>query len=153
MAFFTRDETEIIRVHRFDTTCWVLAEHGACLDLKTQEVRKVTGRRMVPVTANALPRHRPTSWFLAAILCPGDTTDSIAAWAMQLKPGDWVRIVFYEAEGVEAQADEVFRGWTAKNLPDPVRRRVAGLEELTKALGRDLNRRILRDHQGPSAGR
>lgn len=146
MAFFTRDETEIIRAHRLHTTCYVLAETGACLNLKAEEVRRVTGRRLLPITGASLPRRLPRSWILAVVLCPGDLTGTLASWALRLTPADLDRILFYEAQQLP-DLDATYRGWVEARLPDPNRFPVDDLAHLTRLIGLDLNRRILRDHQ------
>lgn len=146
MAYFTRDETEIIKAHRKDTTCYVLADTGTCLELKAQEVRRVTGRTLVPLTSARLPGTPPRSWMLAVVLCPGDDTKRLAAWALRLRPADQDRIDFYEPQALP-QVDAVYGAWTEAGLPDPNRFPVDDLAHLNRLLGLDLNRRILRDHQ------
>lgn len=147
MSIFTAEERSIIRSHRFDTVCYVLAQSGACLDLARERVRAVTGRKLQYLTAENLPAELPRSWMLAVVLCPGDDTHRLGAWAAKLGPARHARIIFYEPDELDATADQAYAGWNRHPLPDPIRRRVRDFKEFNRFLGTDLNIRILDDHQ------
>lgn len=148
MGEFLLEETEVIRANRMRTTCFVVAERGNCLDLRAEEIRRVSGRRFVPVSGATLPRTLPPSWMLAVIVCPGDDSGRVAAWTKGLGFGQSRLVFFYETQqGLDVAA--FYRAWVAKRLPDPARRRPKNFVDLCVALGADLNRRILADHRPP----
>lgn len=147
MSIFTAEERRSIRSHRFDTVCYVLAQSGACLELARDRVRAVTGGTLRYLSPDELPAELPASWMLAVVLCPGDDTRRLGAWAAQLSPARHARIIFYEPDQLDATADQVYAGWNQQPLPDPIRRRVRHFKEFNRLLGTDLNIRILDDHQ------
>lgn len=147
MSALDSDQRAVIRAHAKDTVCYVLAETGECLDLARGRVDAMTGRTLRHITHAQLPTTLPRSWMLAAVLCPGDSTEPWAAWASRLEPAQRERIIFYEPPGIERIAPQVFAGWIARHLPDPVRQEVRDFKEFNRLLGSDLNLRILLDYE------
>lgn len=148
MAFFEADEVALIRAHRFDTTGYILADAPGCLSIQAEEVHRVRGRRLVPLRSKALPPRAqlPKSWIMAVVLCPGDATAALAAWARALPLADLGRIRFYEVEGVDA--GPAYAGWIQGGLPALVLRfPVRDTPEFIRLFGRHLNQRIVRDHR------
>lgn len=147
MRALDSNQRAVIRAHAKDTVCYVFAETGDCLHLARGRAEAMTGRTLRHVTSARLPTGLPKSWMVAAILCPGDTTDALAAWASRLEPGQLDRIVFYEPPQLDKVAPQVYAAWIGRHLPDPVRQQVRDFRELNRLLGSDLNIRILQDHE------
>lgn len=140
------DYRSVVMAHRFETTAFLLADSGECLETRDAEVLNVKGRRLVPITSAELSGLKlPTSWLLAVILCPGDDTAAIAAWTRRLPVADHDRIRFYAHP--DADLESALRIWHAVGLRDPPLRSVRGARELARPLGMAINDRIYADHR------
>lgn len=142
---FDPEETGIIRTHRLDTTCYVVADTGACLDIQAEEARRVKHRVIRPLKSHQLPAGAlPASWIAAVVLCPGDRTLRLAEWAQGLPPGSHHRIRFYTHGDVELR--EAFADWVRLGLPSNVLRFIVrDFQEFIRLFGQHLNQQILRD--------
>lgn len=146
MRALDSNERAVIRAHAKETVCYVLADSGDCLQLARGRAEAMTGRILRHVTSAQLPTVLPRSWMLAVDLCPGDTTDALAAWASRLEPGQLDRIVFYEPVQLDKVVTQVYAAWIGRHLPSLVRQQVRDFKDLNRLLGSDLNIRILQDY-------
>lgn len=94
---------EQVRPHLKQTTGYVLARAGDCLDLQRREVGLKNRPFFKPLKPGELHALKlPRSWFLAVLLCPGDDTRELAAWVRALPAADRRRIRFYYYTGTRA---------------------------------------------------
>lgn len=136
---------EVVRAHHRDTEGLVVAQSGRCLELQADERDLVPGRRFQPLRPADLARRAfPRSWFMGVLLCPGDATDALAAWARDLPPADVDRVHFYYVRGVDLQA--TLAGWRAAGLPEPALNEVRDFRSLHHLFGRHHGDRVYRDH-------
>jgi hypothetical protein len=134
----------VVRAHRGKTVAFVLADTGTCLDIQRDKVARVRGRALRAIASSDLGRLRlPASWAMAVVLCPGDTTDALAAWASKLDHADVERISFYEHPDVDPAL--AYRGWSGAWLPMPNRDVVKDFASLHRRFGNDLNDRTYQD--------
>lgn len=83
------------------------------------------------------------SWLMAVLLCPGDSSAAIAAWARRHK-ADPDRIHFYAHKGTDPF--EALAAWHRSGLPPPiVTEGITSWKEFHRRFGRDLTVRILQD--------
>lgn len=151
MAFFSPDETKIIRDHRMDTICYVAADTNPCAKLADGRVQDVTGRRLARISLRDLPTRRHRSWLAAVIHCKGDDLTPLVHWAQSLTLAELDRVVLFEPESFQDEdAFESLRPWADAALPDPVRHRFKDFRELNRQLGVAINLRILQDHRPAS---
>lgn len=141
------DYVAVVRAHRMGTLAYVVADSGNCLDIQAHEVARVRGRSLRTITSADLPRLRPpASWAMAVVLCPGDTTEALAAWAHKLPPPELDRIWFDEHPGVEP--DKAYAAWVESGLAMPLRDVVRDFATFHTLFGDDLNDRIYADFAG-----
>lgn len=141
------DYVAVVRARRMGTLAYVLADSGSCLDIQALEVARVRGRNLRAITSTDLPRLRPpASWAMAVVLCPGDTTEALAAWARRLAPAELDRVWFYEHPGAEPR--RAYAGWVEAGLPMPLRDVVRDFATFHMLFGNDLNDRIYADFAG-----
>jgi hypothetical protein len=139
---------DTIRARRLDTVAFLLAEQGNCLRIRAEELRRVTGRRLRPVTGSTLPSlPLPKSWALAVILCPGDGTEAVAAWARGIDAASRRdRLWFYEAPGVRPR--DAYAAWIAADLdPNVLRDSFTDFYDFNRLFSNDLNEQIWLDHK------
>ena len=91
---------EYVKAHHRATSGYVVAQSGACLDIKHQETAgprsRVPGRTFRPIDPSDLSSIRlPKSWFMGVILCPSDDIRPILIWIASLVRSDHDRIVLY----------------------------------------------------------
>lgn len=150
---FPPDYSRVVRGGKDHAVGYLLATSGACLTLRDEELRHID-RNLVDVAPGQLPTLRPTgSWLLAVLLCPGDRTDEVAAWAKGLPGRAAERVVFYLAPGVD-EADAL-RGWAKAGFLQAATSTVKDWPQFHKRFGRDFNDQVYRDardHPGWSAG-
>lgn len=110
--------TQLVRPHLRKTTGCVAATGDECLKIAHREA-KVPNRAFVAVAIKDLADTVPAegSWFLGILLCPGDVTDQVAAWATTRKP-DLARIRFYFRTGVNQIS--AMRAWVQAGHPEPL---------------------------------
>lgn len=110
--------TQRVRPHLHKTTGYAAASGGDCLKIARQEA-KVPHRAFVAVAIKNLANTIPPqgSWFLGILLCPGDATDEVAAWASTRK-SDLARVRFYFRTGVDQVP--AMRAWVQAGLPEPL---------------------------------
>src|SRR5437867_950095 len=90
---------------------------GACVAVAREEVRRIRRNLVMLDSSPETPRSRRW-WLLAVLLCPGETTEAIAAWARSVKDLDFERIRFFLHTGADPVAG--LAAWHAAGLPDPV---------------------------------
>lgn len=141
---------DAVRRHWADTTGYVVARTGDCLNVQTQETwgprTRVSGRRFKPLRPAQLPALAlPKSWFMGIILCPGDPLEELIAWARTLPASDVERLILYvhpayDESGARTQ-------WAAAGLRDPKTIRFDGSwENFHHLYGRHHAWRVYLDH-------
>jgi len=127
--------TELVRANHRNTLGLVAATSGTCLGIQRGESRLVTGRRFRPIHPTALPRLAlGDSWFLGVLLCPGDSTNELVAWARTLSRPRLARIRFYFVDGTRLAA--TLSGWNEAGLPDVPTFKVDDFASFHKLFGR-----------------
>lgn len=142
-----RTYAEVVRAHRMDTVAYVLADAGDCLGIRDDEVANVSGRNLVPVDSENLPDLDPEgSWALAAIVCPGETVEALAAWADARPREDLERVWVYLHRDVDPR--RAMAPWAKADLPPVDADIVADFPTFHRRFGNDLNDRIYADWVG-----
>lgn len=145
MPRFRPDEIRQVRTHRLGTTAYVLLRDSNCFGLAPHDLRRVAGRRLVPVDDARLPTHPlPDSWVLVVPVCPGDSLEAVSRWAARLPRPDLHRVWFYERARVDVR--RMYGPWREAGLPFPRRELVADVAEFNLLFANELNIRILLDH-------
>ena len=95
---------QVILAHMHDTTVFVLAATEPCISTRAKEVAALRPREKPQRTGRVLRSIGfeelddlvpPRSWGLAILLCPGDSTRMVAAFAKRVGPGWRDRIRFF----------------------------------------------------------
>ena len=134
---------EVVRANHGKTTAFLLADKPACADLRAEEMRRVR-RRLEVLNAADLAKFRPKgSWLLAVLLCPGDETRALAAWAGRLAAPDRDRVRFYYTRQVDLAS--ALRAWTEAGLAAPLAAEVRDFASFHKVFGKHLNDRVWAD--------
>ncbi len=109
-----------VKPHILKTTGYILAKSGDCLGIMRREAAFDPKKRTFQsVAADHLSKTAfKGSWFLGVLLCSGDTTDKIAAWANTRPIADLSRIRFYFHAGTNPYA--AMKAWVTAKLPDPL---------------------------------
>lgn len=109
-----------VKPHILKTVGYVVAQGGACLDIMRREAAfDPKKRRFRAVEAHLLSGTTfKGSWFMGILLCPGDTTDVIAAWAKARPAADLERVRFYFHVGTHQR--DAMSAWVRAGLPDPL---------------------------------
>src|SRR3989304_846539 len=89
------------------------------------------------------PPPEPDWWVLAVLLCPGDTTEAVAAWARQGRAPVADRIHFYLHP--HTNPVEAFAAWYAAGHQEPRTAEVEDFATFHKQFGWDLNNQVYRD--------
>jgi hypothetical protein len=97
---FPRGWHDYVRAHHQETSGYVVAQSGDCLEIGHQETMgpqsRVTGRTFRAIHPRDLPRiELPQSWFMGVVLCPTDDLRPILEWMASLRSADHERIVLY----------------------------------------------------------
>ncbi|HKZ59140.1 MAG TPA: hypothetical protein VJ547_04740 [Candidatus Thermoplasmatota archaeon] len=123
---------------------WIWAESEPCLSIAKEEVRRIR-RNLEAVSASRAPPppSEPDWWVLAVLLCPGDTTEAVAAWARQGRAPVADRIHFYLHP--HTNPVEAFAAWYAAGHQDPRTAEVEDFATFHKQFGWDLNNQVYRD--------
>lgn len=111
------DYAAVVRANVARTRGFLLAERHPCLDIRDREVESIQRDLRPAVAATLADLDLPDSWMLAVILCPGDDTTAVAAWAGQLQPRHVDRIRFYAHP--EADLGDALAAWMDRRLPPP----------------------------------
>jgi hypothetical protein len=142
------DYFRVVREHARKTRGFLLAERHPCLDIRDREVAAIH-RDLRPAVAAALEDvDLPASWLLAIILCPGDDTVAVAAWAKGLPARDVDRIRFYAHPKVDL--GEALAAWVEAGLPPPRVDETADWKEFHRRFGLHLNDLAYQDAARPS---
>lgn len=137
------DFAAVVRAHWRATHGFLLASHGPCREVQTEEIWRIR-RSLRRVTSQELPRLEPTgSWLLAVLLCEGDDAQAVAPWAKARAAGDRDRIRFYAHAG--ADVGEALRPWQEAELGLPLVSSFDNFASFHRQFGADLNVRIYRD--------
>lgn len=147
----TSDKVNVVRAHRLDTTAYLVATQPNCLAIRRIEGEKVTGRRLRLASPDGLPPpdRLPSSWVVAVLLCPGDTTDALAAWTRALPLVLRHRIWFYEAPSLDPAV--AYRAWHDAGLGKPLADPFRDFYDFNRLFANDLNEQIYQDHKPASS--
>lgn len=136
---------EIVRRHWRETTAYVLASEPPCLGLRDQTVLP-KGRRYDAKALRDLATLRPgKSWVMAIILCPGDTLQQAADWAVKHR-ADGERFILFHIRGVDLRG--ALAPWRDAGYGLPLLVEVETWLDMAGVLGQHINNVILRDY-GP----
>lgn len=126
------------------TTAFLLAGSEPCISIRDDELDAIEGNRvLVGLGFEDLAAWQPSgSWMLAVLLCPGDSTERLAAWAAEheVDPG---RVHFYLHPDTPWR---VLETWHEAGYPtDQVDDDVDAWERLHSLFGLALSNRIYKD--------
>jgi hypothetical protein len=139
------DYRDVVHPVRLQTRVVIAAGTPPCITLRDQAAHP-RGRDYHTVRlGNLEDLALPERWVLAAILCPGDTTESLVAW-LQKTGGDPDRVLVV----VHPQTDSVaaLRAWYAAGYNDPLVVEAQRLRDFAADLGRFVNDWIYVDATG-----
>lgn len=132
----------------YGSHAWVVAATGHCLDLQAREVAHIHRSLEAVFEPDLVAGTRPegASWLVGVLVCPGDTLDALAAWAVTLEPEALRRVRPYFLPRTDAV--KALAAWYARGLPDPPTADVEDWPQFHKRFGLDLNNQIYLDHRG-----
>lgn len=134
-----------VRPHLKETIGYVLATSGDRLDVQKREIQAIKNRLFKSLRPDDLAGLRlPPSWILGVLLCPGDSTDTVAAWASALAAVDRGRLRFYFLGGTDAGA--AMRAWTQEGLGPVAYTNVSTWQHFHHRYGADHAIRVYQDH-------
>ena len=138
------DFAQVVASNHPRLRAWLWAQSDPCLSIAQQEVKRIR-RNLVAVGPSGAPAvpSSPAWWLLAVLLCPGDTTGAIAAWAKAIRGPVSDRVRFYlhpETDPVAALA-----AWYNAGLPDPLTAEVEDFKTFHQQFGWDYNNQVYRD--------
>lgn len=140
---FPSNPRDVIHPHRFETVGYLFATSPPCIRVQEQEVQRVK-RTLVPLRPGGLPpNHRPKSWILAVLVCPGDSLAEVAPWVRGLPARDRERVYLYfhpETDRVAALAP-----WYAAGLDDPPVSLAHDFKTFHKSFGARMNLQTYND--------
>jgi hypothetical protein len=111
--------SQLVKPHILKTTGYVVAQSGDCLKIMRREAALDPKRQFVAVEAHRLGKLAiKGSWFMGVLLCPGDSTDLVAAWARVRPAADLGRIRVYFHTGTNLH--HAMAAWVRATLPDPL---------------------------------
>ena len=143
----TPDDREIIRRHWKDCPTYLVANQPPCLDLRDQAALPKGRRYEASSFATLAALRPPASWAMGVILCPGDTLEEVAAWALSNKVQDANRILIFHRTDVDLKA--ALGPWRQAGYGLPMLVEVETWVDMAQILGRHVNNTILRDHTAP----
>lgn len=143
------DYAAVVRANVERTRGFILAERHPCLAIRDREVGSIQRDLRPAFTAALADLDPPDSWLLAVILCPGDDTSAVAAWARRLPARDLDRIRFYAHP--DADLGQALAGWVEASLAPPRVDAAGDWKEFHRRFGLHLNDMAYQDATGRSA--
>ena len=138
----------VVRANFRATLGLVVAETGGCLEIQRDEASLVPGRKFVPLPPRDLPHvNLGRSWFVGVLLCPGDLTARVAAWARSLRKADLSRLRFYVVAGTDLRG--AMEAWNKAALPERPTFEVRGFRSFHHLFGRHHADQVYRDATVP----
>lgn len=137
------DFAKVVGAKHAKSTAYVAASSDDCLRIRDAEAKKVN-RRLKAIAPGDLAAIRfPKSWMVAIVLCPGDDTGDVAAWAKSLSAGELERIRFY----LHGRTDpaKAFSEWYRAGLGDPKTADMEDFNSFHKVFGWDFNNQVYGD--------
>lgn len=138
------DWRETVRANWKKTAAFLLASAQPCIKIRDDELAAIKANRiLVGLSPRDLQAWSPpASWLLAVVLCPGDTTTEVTAWARKSR-ADASRVHFYLHPDADRQ---VLAAWHEAGFPtERVDTDVDSWKRLHQLLGLALADRIVAD--------
>lgn len=140
------DYASLVRAHAAKTIGLVVADSGACLDIRDAEVARIR-RALKPLTSDDLAGLRlPRSWLLGVILCPDDSVKRLAAWVADRSGADRERVRLFHHPDCDLVS--MLSPWYDEGLDDPRADEVRDFASFHRLFGNDLNDQIYADAVG-----
>lgn len=134
---------EVVRPRFEDCDGIVVAASGECLKIQAQE-EDIPGREFKGLRPGDLDDlELQGSWLVGILLCPGDHTKAIAAWASTLGPSNVDRVRFYYLPNVDL--GDAFEAWYETGLLDPLTAEVEDWPSFHQTFGRDHSNQVYED--------
>lgn len=147
-----RDFSEVVRENWERTTAFLLAGSEPCVEIRDDELEAIQGNRvLVGRSFEDLEAWDPSgSWILAVILCPDDSTQRLADWALE-RGIDAHRVHFYLHPRTSWDALEPWNeaGFPTERVDDDV----DSWQRLHRLFGLALSERIYQDWAETETGR
>lgn len=135
------DWARVVGAHSHSTLAFIASSHHpSCLQMAADEVKHIN-RWMRQALFDDLPAKLPASWFMAAIVCPGDDLTALARW-MTTHGSDRVRFYLHTKASVSQLAPIRDAGHELRHVRPE---RYAGYGPMHKRLGLDLSDQIYED--------
>lgn len=139
------DYRDVILGARFDTKVYVAAGQPPCISLRNA-VSLPRGRDYRAIDLGDLPEPEPGArWLLAAILCPGDSSEVVVEWLVRQK-ADPERVLFILHPETDAHA--ALAAWHAARFPLPETCEARTFRQCAPIVGQFVNEWIYRDAKG-----
>lgn len=139
--------SDIVRKRWRESIGYLFAIQTRCLSVARDEIYNIKNNRVLSIlTPSDLPNlSLPRSWLMGVIVCPGDATDEIAAWASLLATNEMGRVIFYIMPGVDYH--NCFQAWYRAGLPNPRTEDIDGWRTLHRSFGNTFSQQIALDFQ------
>jgi len=139
------DYRAVVHPERRKTRVFLVAGTPPCIQLRDEAARPKGRDDHTALLGKLGPLQPPKRWVLAAILCPGETTDALVAWLREhdADAGRIMLVLHPDTDPVDA-----LRAWYAAGLGDPVAIEARSLKALAKPLGQFVNDWIYVDAKG-----
>ncbi|MCA1810638.1 MAG: hypothetical protein LC623_01340 [Halobacteriales archaeon] len=135
------DYHTVVREHWPKTTGILLASQHPCIGIRDTEVRHIRRLLLAAHPDDLGTLKPPPSWVMGVILCPGDSTEPLAAWARRHR-ADGRRVWFYLHPDAEAEA---LRPWRDAGFRTDQVDTVSSWQELHPLFGLALNDQVYAD--------
>lgn len=134
---------DVVKAHWRQTKGYVLAGRQPCIQIRDDEVKRIN-RVLVATHPDDLASLKlPKSWVMAVLLCPGDTTNDLAAWARQHRI-QTSRVWFFLHPRTDPEA---LRPWRDAGYRTDQADVVATWKDLHPLFGLALNDQVYSDFQ------
>lgn len=134
---------EVVAEHHTDSDAVLVANREPCISIAYDEQANVHGRSFTVATPDEVRElDLRDSWIMAVLLCPGDDTEALAAWALEQEI-DPRRIVFYLHTDTDPR--DALGAWEEAELPVHATWTIENWRQLHKHFGAAWNVRVYDD--------
>lgn len=138
------DYAAVVRANH-QTTGYIMASRQPCITIRDDEVRHIN-RRLVALIPDDLDALEPgMSWLMAVVLCPGDDSHALAAWAKRAGAPERVRFYLHP----DTHVNDALAAWADAGFAAAKVDVVASWKELHPGFGRALNDQVYADFASP----